>query len=328
MGGPAPSLSGVLVVWLLYALLTAAIFGTYASVPPDELYHVSREGIAGGASRALTFSNFSLSFGALTVLGFVVARLLGDPSGESARRKPLILVLGAVALALCLVTALPGVVDQGDLDAKPVNVVPAAGVLVILGLTLLALRWGGAGEPAAWGRRDGLRLIAIGVLLLVSLPWILADLGVYVGDIPPLDHILMSKQVPAGESLRAVHLGHHHGLDGAFLAIAALILGRELGRVRRGRLRAVLAWYLSLMVAYGVANIANDAWLEQVVKRGWTDWRIPNMLRPELSAAWGLLLLGMVAARFLVFRPEATTTTSSTDPATNRPDLEIRGRAV
>ena len=50
MGGPAPGLRGVLVVWLLYAIVTAAIFGTYAVMAPHELYHVHRGGIAGGAS--------------------------------------------------------------------------------------------------------------------------------------------------------------------------------------------------------------------------------------------------------------------------------------
>lgn len=328
MGGRGPSLRGVLTVWAIYALLTAAIFGSYALVSPDEMYHVSHEGIAGGASRALTFSNFSLSFGALAILGFVVARLLGQPSHDASVRKPVILALSAIALLLCLVTALPGVVDQDDLDARPINAVPATGVLVILGLTLFALRSHGIGEPVAWGRRDKIRLIAIGLLLLVSLPWILADLGVYVGDIPPLGHVFMSKQVPTGESLKAVHLGHHHGLDGTFLAIAALILGRELGRVRQGWLRRTLAWYLSLMVAYGVANIANDAWLEQMVKRGWTSWQIPNVLRPDLTVAWALLLLGMVAVRFLIFRPDTAAIAPSTDTMTSQADFETRGRVA
>jgi hypothetical protein len=325
MDGHGPSLRGVLVVWLLYALLTAAIFASYALVSPDEMYHVSHEGIAGGASRALTFSNFSLAFGALAILGFVVARLLGDPAGESSRRTSLVLALAAVALLLCLVTALPGVVDQANLDAKPINAIPATGVLVILGLTLFALRTRGIGESLAWGPGDTIQLITIGVLLLVSLPWILADLGVYVGDISLLGRVFMSEEVPAGESLKAVHLGHHHGLDGALLAIAALILGQDLGRVRQRWLQGILAWYLALMVAYGVANVANDVWLEQIVKRGWTDWRIPNMLRPDVSIAWGLLFLGMVTIRFLVFRPEAAAAAPATDLATNQPDLETEG---
>ena len=41
------------------------------------------------------------------------------------------------------------------------------------------------------------------------------------------------------------------------------------------------------MAVYGIANIANDAWFEQVVKRGWTDWAIPNVLRPDLDDRLG-----------------------------------------
>lgn len=324
MDGQGPSLREALVVWLLYALVVAAIFVTYSRVSPTQMYNVSNEGIAGGASRALTFSNFSLCFGALAVLGFVVARLISAGSSGYRRR---VLILAAVATLLCLVTALPGVVDQNDLDARPINAIPALGVLLTIGLTVYAVRTRGAGEPVAWGRGDRLRLVAIAVLLLASLPWMLADLGVYVGDIPPLDHVFMSKQLAAGgETLRAVHLGHHHGLDGAFLAISALILGRELGRVGQRWLRTTLSWYLALMVAYGVANMFNDAWTEQVVKRGWSEWTVPNMLRPDLSAAWGLLLLGMVALRFLVFRPE--TAAASPGVASKKTGLETRGGIV
>jgi hypothetical protein len=77
-----------------------------------------------------------------------------------------------------------------------------------------------------------------------------------------------------------------------------------LGRIGAGWPRNLLAWYLSLMVAYGVANAANDAWIEQIVKRGWTDWRIPSMLRPGISIAWGLVVLAVVVLRILAFRPE------------------------
>ena len=44
------------------------------------------------------------------------------------------------------------------------------------------------------------------------------------------------------------------------------------------------------MLAYGVGNVANDFWLEQVVKRGWTDTSLPNVLEPRLTPAWGVLL--------------------------------------
>jgi hypothetical protein len=50
--------------------------------------------------------------------------------------------------------------------------------------------------------------------------------------------------------------------------------------------------YLGLEIAYGLASIANDAWYEQVVKRGWTNVTIPSVLRPTISFAW----LGIVLA--------------------------------
>jgi hypothetical protein len=63
----------------------------------------------------------------------------------------------------------------------------------------------------------------------------------------------------------------------------------------KGRvLREVLSAYLALMFCYGVANIANDFWIEQVVKRGWTTWQIPNVLEPRATVAWAII--GLAAA--------------------------------
>jgi hypothetical protein len=80
-------------------------------------------------------------------------------------------------------------------------------------------------------------------------------------------------------------------MDGALLAFSSLLLSRTLVAIRRGRLRAALAAYLALMLTYGLGNIANDFWLEQVVKRGWTDWEIPGVTVPDLSVAWGIIVL-------------------------------------
>ena len=45
------------------------------------------------------------------------------------------------------------------------------------------------------------------------------------------------------------------------------------------------------MLAYGVANIANDFWHEQIVKRGWVSWEVPSALSLGLHPIW-LLVLG------------------------------------
>jgi hypothetical protein len=41
--------------------------------------------------------------------------------------------LAILAGVLCLVVAVPGVVDQNDLDAKATNAIPVVGVLLALG---------------------------------------------------------------------------------------------------------------------------------------------------------------------------------------------------
>src|SRR6266513_683469 len=101
----------VVIAWVLYGLVTCAIVATYSRIPARELYHVSHDGIAGGASRALVFANFSTALAALATLAVLFDRL----EGRIAR-------LTAVAAAvLCAVVVWPGVVSQANLDARPVN---------------------------------------------------------------------------------------------------------------------------------------------------------------------------------------------------------------
>jgi hypothetical protein len=130
-------------------------------------------------------------------------------------------------------------------------------------------------------------------LLVAALPWLAADLGLYSNGVPLLGKLFQSGQVlPERPGLPtfgpAVHHGHHHGMDGVLLVLTALLLSRRVGR------RPVLAAYLSLMFCYGVANFANDFWIEQVVKRGWTSWEIPSVTEPRLSVAWSLIVIAAV----------------------------------
>ena len=136
------------------------------------------------------------------------------------------------------------------------------------------------------------------MLALVALPWIFAEAGFYIGDVPLLGDVFRSKQVYQGHA--SVHLGEHHGLEGLLLVLTALLLTRELPRMRMAWLRTALAVYLSMMIAYGLGNMANDTWLEQVVKRGWTDWEIPGVIRPGLTWMWGLVI-AVGAAIYVLF---------------------------
>ena len=196
------------------------------------------------------------------------------------------------AVGLCLVVAVPGVVDQDDLDARWLNVLPALGVALALALTLAAVRREGA-SFVRHARGDRLRLVLVGLLLLLALPWFAAELGFYLpGD------VFLGEEVPAkrDEGLAAVHLGFHHGTGGVLLSLTALLLSRA-------PRSALLAGYLSLMLAYGLANAVQDAWNEQLWKREWVEWHAPVVLRPELSAGWLAIIVAAAAIYALWFRP-------------------------
>ena len=153
--------------------------------------------------------------------------------------------LATIAGLLCLVVAVPGVVDQNNLDAKPVNAVVAAGVILAL---VLSLR---ADVPAA--RPAGPARIALGLALaLICVEWIAAALGLYLDGIP-LGWVFQTGRpiTTEGPVHPAVHHGIHHGWQGLLLILAVLLLTRL--PLRRG-----VVPLFALLVAYGLGNIVND----------------------------------------------------------------------
>jgi hypothetical protein len=281
---PRPGLVEVLAVWALFGVVGLAILVTYARLPLDELYNVSGTGLEGGASRLLVFAGYPTALVSLAVLAVVVDRL----------RVRWVSVLAVIAALLCATVAWPGVVEQSDLDAKPANLPAAAGTLIALGLTLYALSRGGIGFRRPFGGGwDVARLVLAVVVVLAAVPWLAATLGFYLDDVPGLGSLFLSGELrpePGHPTLTAVHLGHHHGLDGTLLALSAIALSRTVCMLRSGFLRTGYRFYVSLMLVYGLANAFQDFWLEQLVKRGTTSLEIPTLTVPEASAAWAALL--------------------------------------
>jgi hypothetical protein len=284
-------------VWLLFGLATIAVFETYWRLPPSELWKVTGSGLEGGASRAFVFLSFSAAVAAPPVLAIAVDRL-DDPLATCA---------GLVALLLCATVAIPGVQTPSDLDAKWSNLPAVVGVFLSVALSVWAIRKGRAERPRTSRAGDRVRLLAAAVLLVASAPYIAAELGFFLDGVPVLGWIFETGRIrpePGGVlSHAAVHHGHHHGLDGFLLAIAVLLVSRLVGTIRRPFLRTATAAYLSLLLVYGLTNMANDLWIEQVVKRGWTDWEIPDVLQPSASAAWAAMIAVAVLFYFVLFRP-------------------------
>lgn len=281
-------------MWILFGLVAVAMWITYSRLPAEDFYNVSGEGLGAGAGRVLVFLNYSTALVGIAVLAVVADRLRGH-----------LAILAVVGALLCAVVFWPGVVEQSDLDAKPVNALPALGVLVAVVLTVIALARGGVGASRPIGGGwDVVRLVLAVALVLASIPWIFAELGLYVGDVPGLGSLFMSDEILAEAGhpgLRAVHLGHHHGFDGALLALSALLLSRVVAQVRPKLLQNLFGFFVALMLVYGLANALQDFWLEQIVKRGTTSHAIPTLTTPKVSWAWaaivGTALLIHFAAR-------------------------------
>jgi len=302
---PGPGLAEALALWGTLAVLCALAWITYARLPAREFYNVSGTGFRAGASRVLVLLGWPISIIAAALLAVAVDRLLADDAlGRGARR--LVVACAIASLLLCTTIAGPGVVNQDNLDAKPSNALAAIGVALALALALWGLARRGAGRFPRHVVGDGAAISLIAILLLAGLPWLFAHVGVYVGDVPGLRVIFMSKKIipEAGHPhLHAVHLGNHEGLDGILLAATALALSRQLGLMRPTRLRGFLAGYLALMLCYGLGVCFQDGWHEQVYKRGWVHTQFPNVIRPGLTAAWGGLLVFAALAYLFVIRP-------------------------
>jgi hypothetical protein len=270
----------VRLLWGLFAAFGLAVFVTYARLEPEQLYSVSEQGFALGAGRLLVFLNYPVSLAAIAI-AWLAAERIGELWA---------LWAAGIATVLCAVTAWPGVVDQHDLDAKPINIVPAIGVLIAFGLSLRA-PWERVGRLPL----DPVRLVVGAVVWLFASVWIAAALGFYF----PGDFFLGEELRRGGDGRLgpAVHLGQHEGLDATLLVTSSLVLTRY-------RPRFPVLWLLGLGFVYGLAVEWRDFWFEQIVKRGWTSWNPPQVLTPRLSAAWVALVILAVAVAVLVRRLE------------------------
>ena len=279
-----PGQGEALATWAVWTATTVATVVTYARLDPELTYNVHRAGLAGGLSRGLVHLNYPT---ALAALALVLVAMTALP-----RRGWLV---AAPAIALCAVT--PFVVDQADLDARWANAVPAIGVVLAASLTVAATHRAGAGfQPRRPG--DALRLILVVVVVVLSLPWLSALVGFYF----PGDVFMGEELFPVGNGRleAAVHLGGHHGLFGALLLLTALALSRVQPPGRRLRLGLVAG--NAALAGYGAINLVQDFWLEQVVKRGWVEWRIPSAVVPGLEVmSLVTLALAGIAVLLLLF---------------------------
>ena len=286
-------------VWAVLALLVldgAAVIATYSRFPAAELYHVHHSGIAAGFGRELVALNFPFALIGIALAGLAWPRLHGA-----------LRILGVAAIALC--AAVYFAVDQANLDAKPLNAVPALGLALAVALVLVV-----GVSDARQVRGDRLRIALAAVFLFFSAPLIAAELGFFLDGVPFLGWFFETGRLTSQPGVaglhHAVHHGQHHGWQATMLSLTAL----GFSRLPRPR---VLDAYLALMLAYGLGNLVNDDWLEQVVKRGWTSHQVPSILTPVANWGWAAVMVGTVLIWRLWFRQPRRTTPTAASAATS-----------
>jgi hypothetical protein len=277
-------------VLALIVLDGAAVIATYSRFPTRLLYNVHHsDTVAAGFGRELVALNFPFALVGIALVGLAWPQLRG--------RLPRI--LGTLAIALCAVVYFA--VDQNDLDAKPLNAVPALGLALAVALVLAV----GIAPGEKMVRGDLLRIALAAVLLFFCAPLIAAELGFFLNGVPFLGWFFETGRLTTQPGVpglhHAVHHGQHHGWEATMLSLTAL----GFSRLPRPR---VLDGYLALMLAYGVGNLVNDDWLEQVVKRGWTNHEVPSLLTPAPNWGWAVVIVGAFAIWRLWFRQPSPTT--------------------
>ncbi len=268
-------------VWALFGIVAVEVFATYSRLPARELWRVSGTGLEGGASRVLVFLGYPVALVAIAILLLLLDRL-------PTRRLRLLALL---SIGLCTVGF--AFVRTSNWDARPVNAIGAAGVVLALLLTIAARRSHGRPTPTGWDRGDWIRLALAAVMLVIAVPVMAADLGFYLDRVPVLGRLYETGAILHEPGVKvahdAVHHGHHEGMDGVLFVWSALLLWRCLPTVANRRLRGLFGASLCVLLCYGAAEAFGDFWLEQIVKRGWTNWTF-DVSYPALTPAWGILL--------------------------------------
>lgn len=111
--------------------------------------------------------------------------------------------------------------------------------------------------------KDKFRMIATILLLFVSLPWIFAIMGVFIGNIPGLNFFMSKQSIPWEKNFPAVHLGMHHGFQGFFLCLTVILISYNINRVRNNNLKKFWGIIINIILMLGIYFVIQDFMNEQ-----------------------------------------------------------------
>jgi len=158
--------------------------------------------------------------------------------------------------------------------------------------------------------KDKFRMIAIIILIFVSLPWIFALVGVFVGDIPGLNFFMSNQAIPWEDNLPAVHLGMHHGFAGFFLCASVILISYNINWIRNQSLKKFWGILFNIVLILGIYFITQDFMNEQFYnffRLNGIDLPFLNLIPFELSdfrmyIVLAIIILSGVLSYFYIWR--------------------------
>jgi len=153
-------------------------------------------------------------------------------------------------------------------------------------------------------KRNLLRLIIFGIIIFISLPWILALVGIYASDIPGLSAIFLGRQpYPDMYGYPSVHLGVHHGWDAYLFAVMAIIASISLDSryyLKNNKIRSIVAGGIAFFILYTVIAGTEDFLNEQIIKRG-IETPIYYFFNALYTSPFRYPVTGIIAVLFALF---------------------------
>ncbi len=111
--------------------------------------------------------------------------------------------------------------------------------------------------------KDKFRVITTVILIFVSLPWIFALVGVFIGDILGLNFFMSKQAIPWEDNLPAVHLGMHHGFAGFFLCASVILISYNINWIKNRSLKKFWGILFNIVLFLGIYFVIQDFMNEQ-----------------------------------------------------------------
>jgi hypothetical protein len=114
--------------------------------------------------------------------------------------------------------------------------------------------------------KDTFRIMLSGILFFMSLPWLSAVIGIFIGDIPIFNFFMSTQPIYWESNYPAVHLGLHHGYNGFYICALVVLASYTINWIRTKRLKTFMGVVCSIGVYYGAYTLAEDFLNEQFYK--------------------------------------------------------------